>query len=72
MKNSEDNKGVVVRIYDTTGKDRSVELKFIKDVKRDAITDMHENVFSQIAVSGSAMTVDLPAYSVVTVKVEFV
>jgi len=71
LKNSEDDKGVVVRMYDITGQDRKVRLGFIKNVNNACVTDIYENTLSQLEFDGNEVVADLPAFSVVTVKIEF-
>lgn len=71
VKNSEDDKGLIVRMYDTSGKDRRVALKFIKDLGKAYVTDLHENILRELCVDKNEVSVEIPAYSVITLKVEF-
>ena len=70
VKCSEDNKGLVIRAYDTMGKDRRITFGFVRDVLDACITDFHENELSQLAVEDNKVSVDLKACSVLTIKVK--
>ncbi len=71
VKNSEDETGAAVRVYDVSGKEQNVTLEFAKKVTKAFITDSNEKVISEISALNGKAEFKVPAYSVVTVVVNF-
>ncbi len=71
VKNSEDNKGIAVRLYDTEGVCQKVKLSFAKEVTRAVITDSNENEQQELAVKNGKVELEVEPYSVVTAVVRF-
>ncbi|MBO4422251.1 MAG: alpha-mannosidase [Clostridia bacterium] len=71
VKPSEDGSGVTVRVYDTTGADQTVSLRFAKDVSSAYICQSDEKEERQADVKDGAAVLEVPAYSAVTAKVRF-
>lgn len=71
VKNSEDNQGTVVRLYDESGKEQHITLKFHRPAKCAYITDTNEKIISKAQICDGKVIVPISPYSVVTVKTEF-
>ena len=71
VKNSEDNKGIAVRVYDVSGKKQNVTFGFAKAVTKAYITDSNEKIIAEATVSDGEAMFDVMPYSVVTVVVNF-
>lgn len=71
VKNAEDKEGLTVRLYDTDGADGKETLTFFKAPKKAYICTSGEKRLDEIKVKGNSVTVDIPAYSTVTVEVCF-
>ena len=71
VKNSENDDGLVIRMYDTLGKDRKITLDLAKNIQNAYLTDIHENELEKLHPNGKQIQLDLPAYSVVTLKIQF-
>jgi alpha-mannosidase len=67
LKNAEDGKGTTVRLFDVSGKTETVTLRFAKPVKAAYLTDTNEYDPITAEVKDGAVTVTVPAKSVVTV-----
>lgn len=65
---------MIVRLYEVEGTRAQTVLKFAKEVEKAYTVDLNEKLCagnSAAAASGSAVTVELASYSVVTVCIEF-
>jgi len=71
VKNSEDNAGITVRLYDVTGVEQTVKLAFAKAVTKAYITDSNENIISKATVLNGKVQLEVEPNSVVTVVVNF-
>ena len=71
IKCAEDGDGIVVRMYEEKGKDASVMLKLCRPAERAYITDTNESVICELNVTNGAISFDIPAYSLATVKIIF-
>ena len=69
VKGAEDKNGIIVRLYDISGKNGSVTLKLAESVSSAFITDTNESILSPTPFNGNTVSVDIPAFSVVTVKI---
>lgn len=70
VKNAEANDGTVVRVYNPGAEDQKATLQFARDIHRVLLTDTNERPVQELPVAGSAVTFDVPAYSVITVKIQ--
>ena len=68
VKPSEDGKGIVVRMYDVSGKDRNITLEICKNIKEAFVTDTNENVLSSLSFEDNKINLCLEANTVKTVK----
>ena len=68
VKPSEDGKGIVVRMYDVSGKDRNITLEICKNIKEAFVTDTNENVLSSLSFEDNKINLCLEANTVKTLK----
>jgi len=68
---STDGKTVIIRLYDANGKGSTATLDFAKDIAKASIVNLTETYIKDLAVSDNSVSVDVPAYEVITVAVEF-
>ncbi len=71
VKNSEDSVGTVVRVYDESGTEQKVSLRFAERVKEAYITDSNEKILSEAEVIDGIVRITVGGCSVVTVRVVF-
>ncbi len=71
VKNSEDGQGTTVRLCEETGADTTALLRFCRPVSEAWITDSNETPLEPAELEDGAVTVPIPACSVVTVTVRF-
>ena len=71
VKGSEDGNGVVIRLYDVTGKDSKVGLECYKKIIAAELTNTNEKTILKLPVNNGKIEVDIPHNSVVTVKCQF-
>jgi alpha-mannosidase len=68
---SKDGKTMIIRLYDANGKGSTATLDFMQDISKASVTDLNETSKKALKVSGNSVSVDVPAYEVITVAVEF-
>ena len=66
---SSDGKDIIVRLYDANGNGATASLRFDTYVSRAEIVDINENTVKSLNVYGNAVTVDVPKYEVITLKI---
>lgn len=72
VKMAEEDSGMVIRLYETEGRDTDVVVSLAKRVKRASFTDVHERpVTGAIRVSGNQVSFGVRASSVQTIRIEF-
>ncbi len=73
VKLAEDGQALVVRVYDVTGKEQQVALRFIKEVRDAAYADILERPCDccKPEVQGDLVRFSLGAYSMQTVRIAF-
>lgn len=69
IKQSEDQEGIVLRVYDAQNANRLINLSFGLSVKKAYVCDMLENIIEEIPVSNDKLTVELKNYEILTLKV---
>lgn len=70
MKISEDNTGTVLRVYNVSAETEIATLEFNSKINAAVLTDSNERPMESIAINGNQITFPVPAYSVITVKVQ--
>jgi alpha-mannosidase len=68
---SKDGKTVIIRLYDANGKGSTAKLDFAKDIAKAGVADLNEVYIKPLATEGNSVSVDVPAYEVVTIAVDF-
>jgi len=68
---SKDGKTAIIRLYDANGKGSTAKLDFAADIANASITDLNETSRKPLAISGKSVSVDIAAYEVVTLAVDF-
>lgn len=68
---SKDGKTVIIRLYDANGEGSVATLDFVADIEKASIVDLNENHIKTLAINGNTASVDVPAYEVVTLAVDF-
>jgi alpha-mannosidase len=71
VKNAEAEDGVVVRVFDKSGKPQNARLCLAKPVQKACITDSNENTVAEVQVREGVAEFAVDAYATVTVKVIF-
>lgn len=71
VKAAEDGNGIAVRLYDTTGGEKTATLSFCKPVKSAELCGSDEKVIEKSAHNGNKVKIKVPAYATVTVKIKF-
>ena len=66
---SADGKEIIVRLYDANGNGTTASLKFAMDVSNAEVVDINENTVKSLNVYGNTVTVDVPKYEVITLKI---
>jgi alpha-mannosidase len=69
LKCAENDKGIVVRVYEAAGKDGIAELSLAIPIKNACLCDNNENEIQSLPVSNNRVTVDVKKYSTITVIV---
>jgi len=68
---SKDGKTMIIRLYDANGKGSTATLDFEKDIVKAGVADLNETSTKALKVNGNSVSVDVPAYEVVTIAVDF-
>ena len=68
---SKDGKTMIIRLYDANGKGSAANLDFAKDIAKAGVVDLNETYIKALNISNNSVSVDVPAYEVITVAVEF-
>ncbi|MCL2771779.1 MAG: glycosyl hydrolase-related protein [Oscillospiraceae bacterium] len=68
---SKDGKTVIIRLYDANGKGSTATLDFKRDVVKAIVVDLNETYKRPLKVSDNSVSVEVPAYEVVTIAVDF-
>ena len=68
---SSDGKTMIIRLYDANGKGSAATVDFNKDIIKANIVDLNETNPKPVEISGNTVSVNVPAYEVVTLAVEF-
>jgi len=68
---SKDGKTVIIRLYDANGKGSTATLDFKNDIVKASVVDLNETYKKPLKVSGNSVSVEVSAYEVVTVAVDF-
>jgi len=68
---SKDGKIVIIRLYDANGKGSTATLDFKNDIVKASVVDLNETYKKPLKVSGNSVSVEVSAYEVVTVAVDF-
>jgi len=68
---SKDGKTVIIRLYDANGKGSTATLDFAEAISKASVVDLNETFKNALNVSGNSVSVDVPAYEVVTIAVDF-
>jgi alpha-mannosidase len=72
LRMSEDNKSVIVRFFETEGKQTVAILKFGKIMKSAVVTDMLENEIRKLElIKNDALELEVQPYKIITLKLEF-
>ena len=70
LKPAEDGKGFVVRIYNMGDKKQKAYLTFCKDIKAAFLTDLEENILSEIKADGNSITLPMDKWKIATINIE--
>ena len=70
VKISEDNSGSVVRVYNSGSDDQIATLEFMTSITEATLTDTNEYPVQDLTCADNRISVNIPAYSVITVKVK--
>jgi len=68
---SKDGKTMIIRLYDANGKGSAAVLDFSDMIEKASIVDLNENHVKSLAVNGKTVSVDIPAYEVITLAVDY-
>jgi alpha-mannosidase len=72
LRMSEDNKSVIVRFFETEGKQTVAILKFGKIMKSAVVTDLLENEIRKLElIKNDALELEVQPYKIITLKLEF-
>jgi len=69
-KPAEDGKGIILRMYDASGKGGKITFEFDREVGKAHLTDIIEKNVKPLKAKGRTLVVDVPAFSIETVRVE--
>lgn len=70
VKNPEEGAGLILRLFAPSGADAAATLTFPFPVSSAALLDLNENRLASLPLDGNSLSVQVPAHSVVTVRVE--
>ena len=68
IKNAEDGKGTVIRIYSVSDEEREARLELCKPITRAYLTDTNENILTELCVKDGSVSVTVAPLEVKTVK----
>ncbi len=66
---SEDGEGMIIRLYDVTGRDQPSSVSFGREIKAAYICESTEKPLNGIKTDGKTVNVTVPAFSTLTVKI---
>lgn len=69
IKQSEDNEGIVMRLYESTGSACDISVSFGFDAEKVYQTDMLENIISDIDVKNRSIQLFFKPFEVITIKI---
>ncbi|MCL2099999.1 MAG: glycosyl hydrolase-related protein [Oscillospiraceae bacterium] len=68
---SKDGKTVIIRLYDANGNGASAALDFTSEISGANVVDLNENPVKPLTIKGRTVSVNVPAYEVITLAVEY-
>ena len=68
---SKDGKTIIIRLYDANGKGSTATLDFAKEIAKASVVDLNEIYKKPLKINGSSVSLDVPAYEVITISAEF-
>ena len=68
---SKDGKTMIIRLYDANGKGSTATLDFMKDIAKASVVSINETNAKALKLSGNSVSVEVPAYEVITLAVDF-
>ena len=71
IKKAEDDDSVIIRFFETEGKDTEATIRFYKPVKQAHLTNLLEEESSTIEIKNNEILLSVKPFEIVTVKVSF-
>lgn len=68
LKPAENEDGIILRLYNLSGEKDIAEITLCKDFEKVYVTDLEENLISELETTGKKLKVDLAPWKIVTVK----
>ncbi len=71
LKRSEDESGIILRIYESEGRKIEGEIRFFKKLKEVHETDLLENEIRKLEYKGNCIRMEISPYEIKTLKIKF-
>jgi mannosylglycerate hydrolase len=72
MKLSDDKKGIILRVYETEGKNTVTKIKFAAKIKSVKLIDFLENEIQEIKkIENDTVTIEVNPFKIITLKLFF-